>query len=80
MSPYLSVVTMLLVWWASGEALENCGAGLAPVGHGVNGAYGLPGATGEVSAVEPIRQRRVAAKAGLSSPDRGTWVKRGSPT
>ena len=44
------------------------GCGAAPVTAGT----GCPGATGEVSAWLWIRQRRVAANAGLSSPDSGT--------
>ena len=68
MLPHLSTVTMLLVWPPS--AAGGCAA--VWLGQLPYGGYGSPGATGEVSAWLPMRQRRVAANAGLSSPDSGT--------
>ena len=73
MSPHLSSVTMLFVWCASGEADDAWVDAVVPLQPG-NGANGEPAATGEVSAVLPIRQRRVAANAGSSRPASGTWT------
>ena len=67
MSPHLSSVTMLFVWWASGDADEAC-VDAAVLPQAVNGANGEPGATGEVLAVLPIRQRRDAAKPDRAGP------------
>ena len=53
-------------------ALRRQAAARPAPGRSAYGGYGLPGATGETSAVSPIRQRLVAANAGSSSPDSGT--------
>ena len=77
MLPHLSAVTMLLV------CSPSCPAGAAPVcwfWQLPYGGFGSPGTTGEVSAVWWIRQRRVAANAGLSRACSGTPTYRGSPT
>jgi hypothetical protein len=57
---------MLLVWRPS-PAADAAGREVLVLAQPQQGGYGLPGATGETSALLWMRQRRVAAKAGLSS-------------